>query len=75
MIWVITAMLWHADLPTVSYSTYSKIDFNSKVECLDHIFWNKMELVTELVEVHALRDGKQLTTWAFFCETEKVEEV
>ena len=75
MIWVITAMLWYHDLPEPSYSTYSEQSFNTKAECLDHVFWNKAELVYKLVEVHGVKEGNQLKTWAFFCENRQLEEV
>jgi hypothetical protein len=75
MIWVITAMLWHHDITGPTYSQYKDEIFTSKVECLDHIFWNKGELVYKLVEVHGTREGKTLKTWAFYCEGTQLEEV
>ena len=56
MIWVITAMLWHHDITGPTYSQYKDETFTSKIECLDHIFWNKGELVYKLVEVHGTRE-------------------
>ena len=75
MIWVITAMLWYHDIPEPSHSTYNEQSFNTKAECLDHVFWNKAELVYKLVEVHGVKKGNQLKTWAFFCENRQLEEV
>lgn len=75
MIWIITAMLWYHDIPEPSHSTYNEQSFNTKAECLDHVFWNKAELVYKLVEVHGVKKGNQLKTWAFFCENRHLEEV
>ena len=75
MIWIITAMLWYYDIPEPSHSTYNEQSFNTKAECLDHVFWNKAELVYKLVEVHGVKEGNQLKTWAFFCENRQLEEV
>ena len=75
MIWIITAMIWHHDLPQPTYSTFKEKTFSSKVECLDHVFWERADLVYKLVDVHGVKDGKQIKTWAFFCEGEKVNEV
>jgi len=75
MIWIITAMLWYHDIPEPSHSTYNEQSFNTKAECLDHVFWNKGELVYKLVEVHGVKEGNQLKTWAFFCENRQLEEV
>ena len=75
MIWVITAMLWYHDMPEPSYSTYSEQSFNTKKECLDYVFWNRGDLVYKLVEVHGVKKGKQLKTWAFYCENRKLKEV
>ena len=75
MIWIITAMLWHVDVEGPSYSTYSEQTFNGKVECLDYVFWNKADLVYKLAETHGERDGKNLKTWAFFCEGRELDEV
>ena len=51
-------MLWHVDIQGPSYSTYSEQTFNSKVECLDYVFWNKANLVYKLAETHGERDGQ-----------------
>ena len=75
MIWIITAMLWYHDIPEPSHSTYNEQSFNTKAECLDHVFWNRAELVYKLVEVHGVKEGNQLKTWAFFCENRHLEEV
>ena len=75
MIWIITAMLWYHDIPEPSHSTYNEQSFNTKAECLDYVFSNKAELVYKLVEVHGVKEGNQLKTWAFFCENRQLEEV
>ena len=75
MIWIITAMIWHHDLPQPVYSTFQEKSFESKIECLDYVFWEKGDLVYKLVEVHGVRNGQQIKTWTFFCESEEINEV
>ena len=75
MIWVITALLWYEGISTPHYTDYSIITFNSKVECLDYVFWNKVELVTKLAEEKGNKDGQPLQTWTFYCENRILEEV
>tara|TARA_B100000963_G_C22593791_1_gene656863 strand:+ start:1109 stop:1336 length:228 start_codon:yes stop_codon:yes gene_type:complete len=75
MIWVITALLWYEGLNTPNFTDYSAITFETKVECLDYVFWNKVELVTKLAEEKGNINGKSLQTWAFFCEKRILEEV
>jgi hypothetical protein len=49
--------------------------FETKVECLDYVFWNKKTLVQELTAEHGEREAELLKTWAFYCENRPVEEV
>tara|TARA_Y100001935_G_scaffold160681_1_gene132180 strand:+ start:376 stop:603 length:228 start_codon:yes stop_codon:yes gene_type:complete len=75
MIWVITALLWYEGINTPHYTDYSIITFDSKVECLDYVFWNKVKLVTKLAEEKGNKDGQPLQTWTFYCENRILEEV
>jgi len=75
MIWVITVMLWYDGLNGPHYSEYKLKQFDTKIECLDYVFWNKTELVTKLAEDNGAKEGKGLKTWAFYCENRQLEEV
>lgn len=75
MIWIITAMIWHADISQPTYSTFQEVNFNSKIECLDYVFWNRGDLVYKLVQTHGTKDNKQIRTWSFFCEGKQLDEV
>ena len=75
MIWVITAMLWYDGITGPHYTEYKLQQFDTKIECLDYVFWNKTELVTKLAEDHGAKEGKGLKTWALYCENRQLEEV
>ena len=46
MIWIITAMLWYEGVNVPHHTEYKLKEFNTKVECLDYVFWNKTDLGT-----------------------------
>tara|TARA_S200000501_G_scaffold119585_1_gene112383 strand:+ start:535 stop:705 length:171 start_codon:yes stop_codon:yes gene_type:complete len=47
--------------------------FTGKGACLDHVFWNKAELVEQLYDIHVEdEEGNALKTWSFFCENRKL---
>ena len=50
MIWIITAMLWYHDIDKPIYTDYVLKSFDTKQECLDYVFWNKVEMLMELAE-------------------------
>ena len=50
MIWLITAMLWYQDIDKPIQTDYMLKSFDKRSECLDFVFWNKAELVMDLVE-------------------------
>jgi hypothetical protein len=75
MIWIISAMMWYEDVDKPIYTDYMLKSFEARQECLDFVFWNKVELVMELAEEKGNYDGKPLKTWAFYCENRKLEEV
>ena len=75
MIWIITAMLWYEGVNVPHHTEYKLKEFNTKVECLDYVFWNKTELVTKLAEEKGTKNGNKLKTWAFYCENRQLKEV
>jgi hypothetical protein len=78
IIWIITASLWYENVDDVFRSEYTTTQFETKIECHEHVWENKADLVIELLEAH-LQDaeGNDLKTWAFFCENRYIsfEEV
>ena len=65
MIWVITAMLWYHDIDRPIYTDYLLKSFDTKRECLDFVFWNKLEMIMELAEEKGTYEGQSLKTWTF----------
>jgi hypothetical protein len=49
--------------------------FDTRQECLDFVFWNKVEMIMELAEEKGTYEGQSLKTWAFYCENRQLEEV
>ena len=68
-------MMWYEDVYKPIYTDYMLKSFEARQECLDFVFWNKVELVMELAEEKGNYDGKPLKTWAFYCENRELEEV
>ena len=75
MIWVITAMLWYHDIDRPIYTDYLLKSFDTKRECLDFVFWNKLEMIMELAEEKGTYEGQALKTWTFYCENRRLDEV
>ena len=75
MIWVITAMLWYQDIDRPIYTDYLLKSFDTKRECLDFVFWNKLEMIMELAEEKGTYEGQSLKTWNFYCENRRLDEV
>ena len=75
MIWVISAMLWYQDIDKPIYTDYLLKTFDTRQECLDFVFWNKVEMIMELAEEKGTYEGQTLKTWAFYCENRQLEEV
>ena len=75
MIWIISAMMWYEDVDKPIYTDYMLKSFEARQECLDFVFWNKAELVMELVEEKGSYNGQPLKTWAFYSQNEQLEEV
>ena len=75
MIWIITAMLVYSDPKKPVYSDYIAKAFDTKTECLNYVYWNKVLLVDNLLNKHRLLENKELTTFALFCENRYLNEV
>ena len=75
MIWVISAMLWYQDIDKQIYTDYLLKTFDTRQECLDFVFWKKVEMIMELAEEKGTYEGQSLKTWAFYCENRHLEEV
>jgi hypothetical protein len=41
VIWVITVLMWYENIQTPITTEYLLKSFDTKVECLDYVFWNK----------------------------------
>jgi len=77
MIWLITAMLVYSDPQDPVYTDYLTKSFDTKTECLNYVYWNKVHLVDGIYEAHRFLGEEELTSYAFFCENRYValEEV
>ena len=73
MIWVITAMLLYEDVEKPVITDYLIKSFDSKYECLDYVWENKVDMIEELFNIHKEVNGKKLKTFAFYCENRFVE--
>tara|TARA_R110002012_G_scaffold7360_1_gene34595 strand:- start:46 stop:279 length:234 start_codon:yes stop_codon:yes gene_type:complete len=72
MIWVISAMLVYHDVPQPVLTDYTIRSFNTKFECIEYTWDNKVEMVDTLFEMHRYKEDKELKTFAFFCENRYV---
>lgn len=75
MIWIVTAMLIYTDPQTPVYTDYMTKSFDTRIECLNFVHWNKVHLVDGLYDMHRFSEDKELTTFSFFCENRRLEEV
>ena len=77
MIWVITSMLWYQDVEKPILTDYLIKSFDTKTDCLDYVWNNKVKMIDGLLDVHREVDGVELKTFAFYCENRfiKLEEV
>ena len=77
MIWVITAMLVYHDVDKPVMTDYLIKSFDTKFECIDYTWNNKVDMIDELLDMHREVDGKKLKTFAFYCENRyvKLDEV
>ena len=73
MIWIISAKLVYQDVPQPVLTDYTIKSFDTKFECIDYTWQNKVEMVDTLLEMHRYKEDKELKTFAFFCENRYVE--
>ena len=52
MVWIITAMRGFEGVDEPRHTEYYLASFTGKGACLDHVFWNKAELVEQLYDIH-----------------------
>ena len=77
MIWVITAMLVYHDVDKPVMTDYLIKSFDTKFECIEYTWDNKVDMIDELFDMHKEVDCKKLKTFAFYCENRyvKLDEV
>ena len=77
MIWVITAMLVYHDVDKPVMTDYLIKSFDTKFECIEYTWDNKVDMIDELFDMHKEVDGKKLKTFAFYFEYRyvKLDEV
>ena len=73
MIWVITAMLVQNDVDKPKMTDYMIKSFDTKYDCIEYTWQNKVDMIEELFDIHKEADGKRLKTFAFYCENRYVD--
>ena len=73
MIWIISAMLVYHDVPQPVLTDYTIRSFDTKYECIEYTWQNKVDMIEELFDIHKEANGKKLKTFAFYCENRYVE--
>ena len=73
MIWVITAMLVYHDVDKPVMTDYLIKSFDTKFECIEYTWDNKVDMIDELFDMHKEVDGNTLQTFAFYCENRYVD--
>ena len=73
MIWVITAMLVYHDVDKPKMTDHMIKSFDTKYECIEYTWQNKVYMIEELFDIHKEANGKKLKTFAFYCENRYVE--
>ena len=73
MIWVITAMLVYHDVDKPKMTDYMIKSFDSKYECIEYTWQNKVDMIEELFDIHKEANGKELKTFAFYCKNRYVD--
>ena len=73
MIWVITAMLVYHDVDKPKMTDYMIKSFDTKYECIEYTWQNKVDMIEELFDIHKEANGKELKPFAFYCENRYVD--
>ena len=70
-------MLVYHDVDKPVMTDYLIKSFDTKFECIDYTWNNKVDMIDELLDMHREVDGKKLKTFAFYCENRyvKLDEV
>ena len=73
MIWVITAMLVYHDVEKPKMTDYMIKSFDTKYDCIEYTWQNKVYMIDELLSIHRNLGDKELKTFAFYCENRYVD--
>ena len=73
MIWVITAILVYHDVEKPKMTDYMIKSFDTKYDCIEYTWQNKVDMIDELLSIHRNLGDKELKTFAFYCENRYVE--
>ena len=65
-------MLVYHDVPQPVLTYYTIRSFDTKFECIEYTWQNKVEMVDTLLDMHRYKEDKELKTFAFFCENRYV---
>ena len=65
-------MLVFHDVPQHVLTDYTIRSFDTKYECMEYTWDNKVEMVDTLLDMHRYKEDKELKTFAFFCENRYV---
>ena len=66
-------MLVYHDVPRQVLTDYTIRSFDTKYECIEYTWDNKVEMIDTLLDMHRYKEDKELKTFAFFCENRYVQ--
>ena len=66
-------MLVYHDVTQPVLPDYTIRSFDTKYECIEYTWDNKVKMVDTLLEMHRYKENKELKTFAFFCENRYVQ--
>lgn len=66
-------MLVYHDVDKPKMTDYMIKSFDTKFECIDYTWQNKVDMIDELLSIHRNLGDKELKTFAFYCENRYVE--
>ncbi len=65
-------MLVYHDVPQPVLTDYTIRSVDTKYECIEYTWDNKVQMVDTLLDMHRYKEDKELKTFAFFCENRYV---
>ena len=65
-------MLVYHGVPQPVLTDYTIRSFDTKYECIEYTWDNKVEMIDTLLDMHRYKEDKELKTFAFFCENRYV---